>query len=44
MPQVFTSTNIVYDMWVAERYLKSCELLDEALTIDKFCYLLKKFC
>lgn len=35
---IFASPNIVYDMWVAEQYLKSCEQLDETLTIDKFCY------
>ena len=44
MPQFFTSTDIAYDVWVAEQYLKSCEPLDEPLTTDKFCYLLKKFC
>ena len=44
MSQFFTSTDITYDMWVAEQYLQSCELLDDTLTTDKFCYLLKKFC
>lgn len=44
MPRLFYISDIAYDMWVAAGYLKSCELLDEPLTTDKFCYLLKKFC
>lgn len=44
MTQFFIATDIAYDMWVTEQYLKSCELLDETLTTDKFCYLLRKFC
>lgn len=30
-------TDDICDMWVAEQYSKSCELLDETLTTDKFC-------